>query len=187
LNKHLRNYFRQQRERKGVRLGPLAEMIGYRNRSKGASLTLNFEREGIVTEDLLQKLINALEIDHEGMSKAMEKDEAEWEAWVNEPLPMQMILTPIPAVNLLHHIPAEIETAEDAEIYARSFAKEKGYRVCLVLSRRESVWIDGNGEIACRTFAKPGLPNLPYTTLGGRRKFAFGTGPELHPIVIREP
>ncbi|MGO9572575.1 MAG: hypothetical protein ACLP5H_34090 [Desulfomonilaceae bacterium] len=186
MNKHLRTLFREQRERKGERLGQLAEMIGYTNHNKGARLILQFEREGIASDDLLQKLITALQIDHEDMIQAMEKDKAEWEAWVSEPVPMQMILRPISAVNLLHPMPPEIETSEDAEKYAQNYAKEKGYRVCLVLSRRESVWINGNGEIACRTFAKPGVPNIPYTTLGGQRKFVFRVGEHaLCPVVIR--
>jgi hypothetical protein len=49
MNKHLRNYVRQQRERKGIRLGPLAETIGLKNRNKGARLILQFEREGACT------------------------------------------------------------------------------------------------------------------------------------------
>ena len=188
VNKHLRTFFRQHRELKGVRLGQLAEMIGCKNRNKGARLILNFEREGIVSDDLLQKLIEALEVNHEAMMKAIEEDKAEWEDWLNEPVPIQMILTPIPAVNILHQIPPEIETAKQAEKYARNYAKEKGFRVCLVLSRWESVWINGDGEVKCRTFAKPGMPNAPCTTVGGQRRFVFRVGEHgLCPVVIREP
>lgn len=187
MNEHLRNYFRGQRERKGIRLGPLAEVVGFQNRNKGARMILQFEREGIVSDDLLQKLIAALEIDQESITQSMEKDRAEWEAWVSEPVPMQMILTPIPAVNILHPLPLEIQTEEEAERYACEYAKEKGFRVCLVLSRRESVWINGNGEIACRTFAKPGVPNIPYTTVGGQQRFVFRVGEHgLCPVAIRE-
>ena len=158
-----------------------------RDHNKGARLILQFEREGIASHDILQKLITALQIDHEDMIKAIEKDQAEWEEWVCEPVPMQMILTPIPAVNILHPMPPEIETREEAETYARDCAKEKGFRVCLVLSRRESVWIDGNGEITCRTIAKPGVPNIPYTTVGGQRRFVFRVGEHgLCPVLIKE-
>jgi hypothetical protein len=122
------------------------------------------------------------------MIESIKRDRADWEAWVNKPVPMQMILTPIPAVNLLHRMPPEIETSEEAEKYARDYAKRKGFRVCLVLSRRESVWINGDGKVIGRTFAKPGLPNIPYTTLGGGKKFLFGTSEQgFHPIVLREP
>ncbi len=188
MNKHLRNCVRQQRERKGLHLGQLAAMIGYANHNQGARLILQFERKGIVSDDLLQKLIIALGIDQEGITEAREKDKADWEVWISEPVPMQMILTPIPAVNLLHPVPPEIETSEEAEKYARNYAKEKGFRVCLVLSRRESVWIDGDGEITCRTFAEPGVPNFPNTIVGGRRNIVFRVGEHgLRPVVVREP
>ena len=187
MNKHLRNYFRSQRELKGVRLGPLAETIGYKNRNKGARLILNFEREGIITEDLLQKLIAAIEIDRETMIEAMEKDKAEWEAWINEPVPMQMIVRLVAAVYLRHPIPAWITTPEEAEAYARNFAKEKHFQVCLALNRRESVWIKEDGEIKGRTIAKPGQPKIPYATLGGGRKFLFSaTEQGFHPVALRE-
>jgi hypothetical protein len=187
MNKHLRNYFKSQRERKGIRMGHLAEMIGYKNRNKGGRLILQFEREGIVSEDLLQKLITALEIDQEALAEAIKRDQDEWEAWVNEPVPMQMILRPIAAVNILHPLPQEIETVEQAEKYSRNYAKEKGFRVCLVLSRRESLWIRDNGEISARTFAKPGVPNIPYTTVGGTQKFLFREGERgLQPVVVRQ-
>ena len=170
-----------------MRLGPLAEMVGFQNHNKGARAILEFERRGVVSDDLLQKLITALEIDQEGIAQAMEKDRAEWEAWVSEPVPVQMILRPIPAVNVLHAMPPEIETSAEAEKYARNYAKEKGFRVCLVLSRRESLWIDADGEKTYRTFAKPGVPNMPYTTLGGQRRFVFRVGEHrLCPVVIRE-
>jgi hypothetical protein len=187
MNKHLRIFFRQQRELKGIRLGPLAEMIGCKDHNKGARLILQFEREGIASDDLLQKLITALQIDQEDMIQATQKDKAEWEAWVSEPVPMKLILRPIPAVNLLHTMPPEIETREEAEKYAQNYAKEKGFRVCLVLSRRESVWIGEDGEITGRTFAKPGMPNMPYTTLGGQRRFVFRVSEHgLCPVVVKE-
>ena len=187
MNKHLRNYVRQQRERKGIRLGPLAEMIGLKNRNKGARIVLQFEREGVVSDDLLKKLIHALEIDEDEIVKAMQKDTAEWEAWVSEPVPMQMIVRLVAAVYCPHPLPEAITNAEEAETYARAYAKEKHRSVCLALNRRQSVWINEEGEVKARTTAKPELPNIPYATLGGRRKFLFGTTEQgFHPIVIRE-
>ena len=187
MNNHLRNYVRQQRERKGIRLGPLAEMIGLKNRNKGARIILQFEREGVVSDDLLAKLTQALELDEYEIGKAMEKDTAEWEAWVSEPVPMQMIVRLVAAVYCPHPVPAEITTPEEAEAYARAYAKEKHFRVCLVLNRRQSVWINEEGKVKARTTTKPGLPNIPYATLGGRRKFLFGTTEHgFHPLVIRE-
>lgn len=173
MNKHLSDYVSQQRQLKGIRLGPLAEMLGYKNRSKGAQRILAFERGGEITDDFLIKLIRALDLDENEVSEAMNKDLAEWEEWLNEPVPMRMIVRIMAAVYCPHSIPESITTVEDAEAYARQFAKEKRLRVCLALNRRESVWIGADGEIEGRTYAEPGIPNIPYTTLGGTQKFLF--------------
>jgi hypothetical protein len=189
MNKHLGNYVRQQRKQKGIRLGPLAERLGYKNRRKnrGCRMILEFEREGIVTEEFLVKLIGALELDEDEVSQAMAKDLAEWEEWVSEPIPIYMISMPIPAVNFLRSLPTEIKTQQEAEEYARNYAKNEGNRVCLVLSRRESVWIESNGDIRFRSYAKPGSPNIPYATLGGRRKFLLDfSGGKCRPVVLDE-
>ncbi|MFH0823698.1 MAG: hypothetical protein V2B18_13195 [Pseudomonadota bacterium] len=140
-----------QREHKGIRLGLPAEMIGYKNRNKGARLILLFEREGIVSDDLLRKLVVALDIDQKGMIQAMDKDRADWEAWVSKSVPMQMIVRLIAAVYRPHPLPAEITTREKTEAYARDFAKRNHYSVCLVLNRRDSVWIGEDGDVRART------------------------------------
>ena len=118
---------------------------------------------------------------------AMDRDRADWEAWADEPVPMQMIVRLMAAVYSPHPLPAHVTTAEEAEAYAREFAKERGHRVCLALNRRESVWIGRDGHIEGRTQARPGLPNIPYATLGGRRKFLldFSKG-AMTPVVLKE-
>lgn len=187
MNKHLRNYVRSQREQKGVRLGPLAERVGYKNRSKGAQRILMFEREGEIDDDFLQKLCEALELDPGGVQEAMEKDRAEWEEWLNEPVPMRMIVRIMATVYSPASLPPEITTPDEAVSYACSFAKGKKLNVCLEISRRESVWIGPDGEVRKRTFAQPGVPNIPYTTLGGKRKLLFHTaGGSFRPVVLRE-
>lgn len=187
MNKHLRNYVRRQRELKGIRLGPLAEMVGYKNRGKGAQRILEFEREGIVTDDFLIKLVRALELNEDEVSEAMAQDLAEWEEWVNEPVPMRMIVRIMATVYCPKPLPEDVTTADEAEAYARRFAREKHHRVCLALNRRDSVWIGADGEIERRTQAQPGLPNIPYTTLGGARKFLFDVGGgALTPVVLKE-
>jgi hypothetical protein len=46
--------------------------------------------------------------------------------------------------------------------------------VCLVVSRRESLWMDERGAVVRRTRAMLGRVNAPYMTVGGRRfVFAF--------------
>ena len=50
------------------------------------------------------------------------------------------------------------------------------WEVCLVLTRRQSVWFDGDGKVRWRSEAQPGVPNSPYMTLQRRRRpFLFGS------------
>ena len=67
-------------------------------------------------------------------------------------------------------LPDEVRSVEEAERYASEFAKERRLRVCLVLSRRVSVWFADDGSFQYATEAVPGgEPNQPYTKIGGRR------------------
>lgn len=186
MNNHLRNYFRSQREQKGIRLGKLAERVGYKNRSKGAQRILTFEREGEIDDDFLERLCGALELDPEGVREAMAKDRQEWEEWVNEPTEIKIIIRIMATDYSPKAIPQGISTPA-AVAYAQPFAKERRLNVCLVLSRKESVWIGSDGEITRKTFAEPGLPNIPYSTLGGRRKFLLNTERgAFSPAVVKE-
>lgn len=177
----LGEHFRTERERKGLTLGQLARLAGYRNASKGARRISVFEREGMVKEDLLVKLAEALKIDWLTVLDLEEQDRraylAEWERWASETVPMVLVARLIPAVYKQVPLPPEVTTQEAAESFAREFAMEHAWRCCLVVSRRLSVWIGKDGEIEARTEAKPGQPNMPGMTLkGSRRPFLFGAG-----------
>jgi transcriptional regulator with XRE-family HTH domain len=179
MNNHLGSYFRQQRLRQGITLGDLARRVGYRNVSKGSNKVIRFEREGTVTEDLLVALAEALGIDWLVVVDLMEQDRqaclAEWEKWASEPVPMELVARLMPAVYSRVSLPPEVTTQEQAEVYARKFAQQHGWRCCLVVSRRLSVWIGKHGEIEARTEAKPGQPNVAGMTLrSSKRPFLFG-------------
>jgi len=73
------------------------------------------------------------------------------------------------AVYARRALPSEIETPVEAEAWACTFARQHRCRVCLVLSRRWSVWIDAQGEVEARTEAIPGEPNMPFMQVRGRR------------------
>jgi hypothetical protein len=90
---------------------------------------------------------------------------------------MQLIAKLIPAVYARVPLPPEIITQEQAEVYAREYAQQHGWRCCLVVSRRLSVWIGKDGEIEARTEAKPGEANVPGMSLkANKRPFLFGFG-----------
>jgi hypothetical protein len=96
--------------------------------------------------DLLVNVAEALDIDWPTIERLAQADRQErlreWEAWVNEPVPMQLIVRLMAAVYARRTAPSEIETPVDAEVWACNFARQHRCQVCLVLSRRWSVWID---------------------------------------------
>ncbi|MGO8879776.1 MAG: hypothetical protein ACLQMS_09715 [Desulfomonilaceae bacterium] len=182
MNKHLRNLIYRHRALKGLNFGQLAELSGYTNRSKWANKICNLEREGVGTDELVGRVIQALEIDHGEVQDAIQKDYAEWEQWANEPVPMQMLLRITGVIILIHDMPPEITSREAAIEYAQNYAKEKGFRICLVLSRRESAWIaaDGHMHISQTT---PGVPNIPYASVGGKN-FLFNSSQGSFPFTV---
>ncbi len=182
MNKHLRNLIYRHRALKGLNFGQLAELSGYKNRSKWAIKICNFEREGVGDDEMVGRVIQALEIDHEEVQEAIQKDYAIWEKWADEPVEMQMLLRYSGVIILIHDMPQEITSQEEAIEYAQNYAKENGLRVCLVLSRRESVWIaaDGHMHISQTT---PGVPNIPFASVGGK-KFLFNNSQDSFPFTV---
>jgi len=92
---------------------------------------------------------------------------------------MKMVVRLMAAVYSNCPIPSEITTPEEAEKYACAMARLRRMQICLVLSRRKSVWIGADGVVERRTEATPfGAPNLPWMQLKGGRKFLLNLGPE---------
>jgi transcriptional regulator with XRE-family HTH domain len=171
---HLSNYCRNRRIERGLTPGQLARLLGYRNVNKGIRRLLRFEREGSIKEDLLVRLAEALEIDLPIIEELIEQDRAErlrqWEAWVNEQVPMTLIVRYLPGGYGQLRLPANIATSEDAIAYARQVARKRNRRVCLVISRRLSVWIDAQGDVEATTEAMPERPNEPFLAFEGSTK-----------------
>ena len=126
MNKHLRNLIHKHRASMGLNFGQLAELSGFRNRSKWAIRICNFEREGVGDDEMVSKVIQALEIDHQEVRDAIQKDYAIWEQWANEPVPMQMLIRITGVIILIHDMPPEITVTG------------RGHRVCPEL--RQGKW-----------------------------------------------
>src|ERR1051325_3059111 len=175
---HLGSYFHDQRIHQHLSLGQVARLMGSQNVSKAANKICRFEREGNITDDFLATLADALGIDYPTVERLIEQDRQEhlraWEAWVSEPVPMQLIAKLIPAVYARVPLPAEITTPEQAEAFACAYAMKHKRQVCLPVSRRLSIWVDREGLVYARTEASPDQPNQPWMCLrGDRRKFLF--------------
>lgn len=181
MSNHLGTYFRDQRIQQGLSLGTLARTVGYRNVSKGSNKIVRFEREGAVTEELLVRLAEALGIDFDTVQRLIDEDrqerQREWEEWVSQPVPMELIAKIIPAVYARVPLPETVTTPEQGEVFACQYAKEHRRQVCLAVSRRLSIWIDKEGAVYARTEATPDSPNVPFMRLrGSGRRFLFGFG-----------
>ena len=81
-------HIRQVRTQRGVRLSELARLVGYGNINRGVERLHLFESEGIITEELLQKVIEALDIPAEDLKRLMEQDrvdlERRFEEWCSK-------------------------------------------------------------------------------------------------------
>jgi hypothetical protein len=72
-------------------------------------------------------------------------------------------------------IPDEIDNREKACEYAASLAKEYKSEVCLVLSRRESVWFKRDCSLKFETTDKTGIKATPHMSVRNKQ-FVFGVG-----------
>jgi transcriptional regulator with XRE-family HTH domain len=169
----LGDFLRAERLKQGLSLGQLARLVGYRNLNKGARRILALERTGTGKVDLVVNVAEALDLQWTTIERLAEEDHRErllaWEAWVSEPVPMCLVVRLMAAVYSRMALPAWVTTPVEAEAWACEFARQHGCRVCLMLSRRQSVWIDAQGEVEARTEATPGCPNMPFMEVKGRR------------------
>jgi hypothetical protein len=129
-------------------------------------------------------VIQALEIDRAEVREAIRKDYAEWEQRAKESVPMQMFLRLTGVIILPHDMPAEITSREAAIEYAQDYARKSGFRVCLALSRRESAWIAADGKMHISQ-TTPGVPNIPYVSLGGKKFIIDLSKGTFAPVVLR--
>ena len=168
----LAHHFASVRRRKGLGLAQLARMVGYQNVSKGCRRIDNFEKFGLIHEQLLVKLAAALGIDHQTATRLIEEDRQrylrDWEQWANTPIRPSIILGHIGGIGWTEALPDDI-TQEQAEQYASAVAKEKKRPICLVMSRRLSVQFDSEGNRTSINEAKPGNINVPYLRLVAAR------------------
>jgi len=71
---HLGQFFRRRRAERGLGLGDLARLLGYRNVSKGANRIRAFEGGGEVHPVLLGNLADLLEIGPDEIGRLVAED-----------------------------------------------------------------------------------------------------------------
>ena len=175
---HLSKFFRQRRIERKLALGRLARLLGYTNPTRGANRIQRFEGGGKIAPDLFTKLAEVLEIGPDEIRQRLAEDYQEWLAWANEPIRPYLVVRIMAAVYKHIQLPDDSLEPEAARAFAsRSALEWKGFKSCLVLSRRESVWFDATGRECGRTEATPKMQCEPFTVIGGKRiQFSVGGG-----------
>ncbi len=188
MRSRLADYFRRQREKQGLRLPDVARLVGYKNLGKGCNRIRRFEQYGEIHADLLCKLAEVLHIERVTIDSLIEQDRRAffrlWNAWANQAIRPYLVIRRSAAVYIRREVPDDIQSLEEAETIAAGFARERGTKVCLVWSRRLSVWFDEAGRIQCIKEAVPGEANSPYLRLRGGRRGLLLQHPETGRTVL---
>jgi hypothetical protein len=173
----LSEHFKHERLARQLRLSQLAVLAGYTNIGKGACRINVFETSGRIAPAVLSKLAAALGVSLPTVSALIAADEKnfllDWNQWADHAIEPYLVIRLIPAVYRSELIPLEVKSLAEGEAFAASRAKHWSKRVCLVISRRYSMWLDEAGEVYARTEAVPGSPSGPGMTLGRKRQDQF--------------
>lgn len=162
-------YIKQERIKKGLNYAELSRKMGYKNLNKGMRRVIDLEREGIVHSEVLEKVVDALNLDREYVNALIKKDrqeqEEEFEKWLSEPIRPYYILRIIPTIYQSYDIPINFPTEEQIINYVAEIAKEKQKQALLCLSRRENVSINEKGEVTGKFKTTMDNVNYPYTRI----------------------
>lgn len=160
-------------------VGQLARAVGYRNLRKGAKLIHHFEMTGDVRADLLVKLTAVLGIDETTLRSLVRHDRriflSEWKKWAAVPIRGYVVIHLMPAWYTTVGLPEELIDFESAKRFAAAKAVEARRDVCLVWSRRMSVYFDSTGAATAQVRTVPGSDHTPWMRIDGKT-FLPGAG-----------
>ena len=159
-------YLKEERLKQRLNTAELARKMGYKNVSKGMNRIVDLERENIIIPEVLKKLVNALNLDHKYVNSLIKRDREEdkrrFEEWLSKPIEMYYVMRIIPTIYLSYDLPTNINSEEEAVKFVAGIAKEKHKICCLVLSRKEKIYIDEDGEIVGKIETEFGDGDCPY-------------------------
>jgi transcriptional regulator with XRE-family HTH domain len=165
VSTNLSQYIKQERVKQGLNYAELSRKMGYKNFNKGMRRVIDLERDGEVHHKVLEKIIDALELDRNNLDLLIkqnkEQKRREFDELVNSPIKWHLIIKFMPAVYDERDIPGYIKTEEEAVKYAKSYARENKLMLWLVLSRKENIHIDKDGIIKSRNIETVDLSWLP--------------------------
>ena len=156
----LRNFrFKNKITCKVIALG-----LGDTNTNKGARRYLEWERgEGYPKKEELEKLFQVMRLDPQKVEEVVKQDQQDYEKWLDEPIPMTLVVRLMACVDV--DVPENLSPDEVIE-FAREYARKANLRVCLVKSRRGSVYFDKNGDVEFTI-------RESLHMMMGRRRFGF--------------
>ena len=144
----------------------IARGLGYTNTNKGIRKYLGWERgDEYPEEEQLHQLVQVMKLDPKKVENAVARDQRDYEKWLDEPIPMTLVVRLMSCVYIDVDVPENL-SPEEAAAFASEYARKANLRVCLVKSRRESVYFSSNGEVEFT------IRERPHTMMGGRR-FGF--------------
>lgn len=175
----LAKHFRERREAMKLTVGQLARLVVYRNLGKGAKRIHVFEQTGHVRADLLGKLVSVLDVDEGTVRSLIRVDRrtflAEWAVWASVPIKPYVVLKLMPAFYSTIGLPKGMTDFGAAKAFASAKAMEARREVCLVWSRRLSIYFDSIGAATSQVRTVPGGEHSPWMQIGGK-KFLPGAG-----------
>jgi len=165
----LAGYIKKERLKQGLNYAEVSQMMGYKNLNKGMRRIIDLVREGVVDPEVLDRIIDALDLDQDYIDALVLKDREEYEEkfekWLSEPIEPYYTLRMMPCIYLSYDLPGNLSTENEAEEYVAKIAKEKQVKAWVNLSRREKIYITEKGEI--RGKIKTTIENVsyPYTRI----------------------
>jgi hypothetical protein len=157
--------------------GDLARACGavnLREISRVSQRLVLFEREFVRDRKLLWRVITALDLDLVTvvglLDRQRDEERAEWKAWADEPVPMELYVRPFGGFWYRQPLPVQIASDELRAIeYAKQItAGRRELWVVLALNRRRSLSFVA-GEIVSIIDAKPNASVTPFVEINGGR------------------
>ena len=160
-------------------VGQLARLAGYRNLSKGSKRIHAFESSGFVRADLLDKLGDVLHVDAETVGALVRTDRRrflrEWAKWASVSIRPYIVIRLLPGWYTVVNVPEDRGDFASAKAFAAAKAREARRDVCLVWSRRVSVYFGPTGAVTRESEAVPGGEHTPWMRVAGKT-FLPGVG-----------
>lgn len=168
MNDHLRKLVHIYRVDKHLNFRQLAELCGYKNSNKWSIKICNFEREGYGPDEMIRRLIKSLQIPFDEVRTANRLDLDNYQSWLDEPVPIELLIKPLPGVYFKVDIPDYVDSDEKAVQLAISKSKKLNFESCLVLNRRKSVWFNSDGSLKFEEKNQDGVFQ-PFMSVGSKQ------------------